>query len=120
MIRRSPRSTLFPYTTLFRSGCLAVCSGGSLGCRFRRDSRGCGSREIDPEQKGTEGCLTKPDGKAATSSWGLALAQFGLCPEPWARPEKYLCAGVPNLCAGVPKGAYSLGLLGAKTEILMS
>lgn len=25
-------------------------------------------------KKGTEGCLTKPDGKAATSSWGLALA----------------------------------------------
>src|SRR5258708_19501061 len=27
MIRRPPRSTLFPYTTLFRSGCLS--SGGS-------------------------------------------------------------------------------------------
>src|SRR3712207_8857657 len=26
MIRRPPRSTLFPYTTLFRSG--SVCSGG--------------------------------------------------------------------------------------------
>src|SRR2546430_4442521 len=24
MIRRPPRSTLFPYTTLFRSGCIAV------------------------------------------------------------------------------------------------
>src|SRR5437868_9908203 len=26
MIRRPPRSTLFPYTTLFRSGCLAKSS----------------------------------------------------------------------------------------------
>src|SRR5690348_17654093 len=25
MIRRPPRSTLFPYTTLFRSGCAALC-----------------------------------------------------------------------------------------------
>ena len=25
-------------------------------------------------QEGTEGCLTKPDRKAATSSWGLAFA----------------------------------------------
>src|SRR6266513_4015103 len=29
MIRRPPRSTLFPYTTLFRSGC---CTTGSAGC----------------------------------------------------------------------------------------
>src|SRR2546430_8114427 len=30
MIRRPPRSTLFPYTTLFRSG--SVCSGATLRC----------------------------------------------------------------------------------------
>src|SRR3712207_9382108 len=28
MIRRPPRSTLFPYTTLFRSGGEGACSGG--------------------------------------------------------------------------------------------
>src|SRR3712207_8264552 len=27
MIRRPPRSTLFPYTTLFRSGCAGAASG---------------------------------------------------------------------------------------------
>src|SRR2546430_10837522 len=30
MIRRPPRSTLFPYTTLFRSHQLAITSSGSL------------------------------------------------------------------------------------------
>src|SRR3712207_7385811 len=30
MIRRPPRSTLFPYTTLFRSGLLEMPLGGSL------------------------------------------------------------------------------------------
>src|SRR3712207_6951120 len=30
MIRRPPRSTLFPYTTLFRSGRLAFCGGYDL------------------------------------------------------------------------------------------
>src|SRR3712207_8852597 len=30
MIRRPPRSTLFPYTTLFRSRCIAA-EGGELG-----------------------------------------------------------------------------------------
>src|SRR3712207_7379071 len=31
MIRRPPRSTLFPYTTLFRSGAGAEAGGGSEG-----------------------------------------------------------------------------------------
>src|SRR3989442_8308431 len=39
MIRRPPRSTLFPYTTLFRSH----AAGGRTGCTNRQ---GRGSREI--------------------------------------------------------------------------
>src|SRR3712207_8193551 len=35
MIRRPPRSTLFPYTTLFRS---SEASSGTLCCDRRRDS----------------------------------------------------------------------------------
>src|SRR3712207_8390492 len=35
MIRRPPRSTLFPYTTLFRSGCSNVCEG-KIVCLPRR------------------------------------------------------------------------------------
>src|SRR5256885_13274356 len=31
MIRRPPRSTLFPYTTLFRSVCMAGAEGGRVG-----------------------------------------------------------------------------------------
>src|SRR3712207_8979704 len=34
MIRRPPRSTLFPYTTLFRSG-----ADDRIGCRAERESR---------------------------------------------------------------------------------
>src|SRR3712207_6963197 len=33
MIRRPPRSTLFPYTTLFRSVCWASCTGGATSER---------------------------------------------------------------------------------------
>src|SRR5205809_5185875 len=41
MIRRPPRSTLFPYTTLFRSRAVpAACrSKGCLGCRRARSAR---------------------------------------------------------------------------------
>src|SRR2546430_10377274 len=48
MIRRPPRSTLFPYTTLFRSqssGPVRWCrSGGSGAAERRRDARRRGAR----------------------------------------------------------------------------
>src|SRR3989440_12993705 len=40
MIRRPPRSTLFPYTTLFRSPRLASCSERKLGWARMRIIRG--------------------------------------------------------------------------------
>src|SRR3712207_9152968 len=50
MIRRPPRSTLFPYTPLFRSG-LRVARG--VAARLRRDQRlrgDAGGRGDDPRQ----------------------------------------------------------------------
>src|SRR3712207_7817263 len=49
MIRRPPRSTLFPYTTLFRSRCAAPARGGGRGRADRRarrvhDHRAAGDR----------------------------------------------------------------------------
>src|SRR2546430_8725631 len=45
MIRRPPRSTLFPYTTLFRSRCSRVTSclstRRSTGPRYRGPTHGC-------------------------------------------------------------------------------
>src|SRR3712207_6918392 len=46
MIRRPPRSTLFPYTTLFRSQLLDVRRGHLVQCRT---DRGCDHREA-PER----------------------------------------------------------------------
>src|SRR5256885_9081786 len=36
MIRRPPRSTLFPYTTLFRSAALAICVAGGASAQAER------------------------------------------------------------------------------------
>src|ERR1039457_5803917 len=50
MIRRPPRSTLFPYTTLFRSGhtsCVAVSRGGDAVPTLILDA-GTGLREVTP------------------------------------------------------------------------
>src|SRR2546421_11310954 len=45
MIRRPPRSTLFPYTTLFRSLCLADCGAcqlcGDLQCDLGETCASC-------------------------------------------------------------------------------
>src|SRR5258708_30176662 len=40
MIRRPPRSTLFPYTTLFRSTREFICRGRHLGTQPVEDSEG--------------------------------------------------------------------------------
>src|SRR5258708_18533455 len=42
MIRRPPRSTLFPYTTLFRSLCGTAARGGSRSPEGARRSRASG------------------------------------------------------------------------------
>src|SRR5258708_22429834 len=49
MIRRPPRSTLFPYTTLFRSTREFICRGRHLGTQPVEDSEGgffCARGEI--------------------------------------------------------------------------
>src|SRR2546429_6996893 len=50
MIRRPPRSTLFPYTTLFRSGGFVPCGRRNRELR-RRSARLHGSREIAQHDK---------------------------------------------------------------------
>src|SRR5258706_11437578 len=59
MIRRPPRSTLFPYTTLFRSDCETPCPEARRGtrARFRRragsaaSSAGCAPGWLRPSAR---------------------------------------------------------------------
>src|SRR3712207_8846448 len=62
MIRRPPRSTLFPYTTLFRSPTVRyfrprICSGRSIGCL--NQPSGCVG--IGPVRKETTLTLTRSE-----------------------------------------------------------
>src|SRR2546430_3770400 len=50
MIRRPPRSTLFPYTTLFRS-CGSSCSRCPTGCCFPRSSCSAASAPMQQNTK---------------------------------------------------------------------
>src|SRR5258707_12879929 len=54
MIRRPPRSTLFPYTTLFRSGLHEAHRGGSLGGRSLPCSLGCPCDHAQRRQRSEE------------------------------------------------------------------
>src|SRR5687767_15854015 len=56
MIRRPPRSTLFPYTTLFRSS-LPVGLAGATGSRGRPGRRRRRIRPAAPEQRGGRAVL---------------------------------------------------------------
>src|SRR3712207_7507032 len=48
MIRRPPRSTLFPYTTLFRSDRAAPADRGGVGECEQRAGQGVGDRDLWP------------------------------------------------------------------------
>src|SRR2546430_4397814 len=67
MIRRPPRSTLFPYTTLFRSGMPCLDAGRALRhCARTQGARGrvrCAAWRVDAEMGGR--CL---DARAAARS----------------------------------------------------
>src|SRR5437016_12012688 len=54
MLRRPPRSTLFPYTTLFRSGIvLRQCGGGARSVpRHARPRRILGTLDRNQQQRG--------------------------------------------------------------------
>src|SRR3712207_6911638 len=58
MIRRPPRSTLFPYTTLFRSvaGLIAANGGNGIGTRGV-----AGNTTVFPVRASTDGSFTEGD-----------------------------------------------------------
>src|SRR2546422_1669661 len=70
MIRRPPRSTLFPYTTLFRSG--PICVAAHLG-PFLPD------HPVVPLRQ------EQPCGTVAAAPWGSAW----ILPISWARSEEH-------------------------------
>src|SRR2546422_7201934 len=57
MIRRPPRSTLFPYTTLFRSP-LTCRSASRIGVARWSETRSCGASE--PRRGGTQDLCANP------------------------------------------------------------
>src|SRR5260370_34902573 len=66
MIRRPPRSTLFPYTTLFRSQ-IAEAGTRFLGARPARLALACG--QLEPALRWVETCGLRFDDSLSSESW---------------------------------------------------
>ena len=67
----------------------AVASGGI--------AEAVGAGKSIQSQKGTEKCLTKPDGKAVTRVAGLRLGHTRPCLAPLARPKKIIMRWNPSM-----------------------
>src|SRR2546430_13293146 len=64
MIRRPPRSTLFPYTTLFRSGAAAFAAHGRSGHAAQRPQRVLGRGGGGHAVPADAGPAARPDRKS--------------------------------------------------------
>src|SRR3712207_9067340 len=95
MIRRPPRSTLFPYTTLFRSGIDLLLHlvrrdhGGEVANRVARRNVVAPWREGGQAQFVERPLPESGDGgAAATPAWGAQRAGGGLTPAHLAAPAR--------------------------------
>src|SRR2546422_5343553 len=60
MIRRPPRSTLFPYTTLFRSRGAGRCRTGPGGCRARHRGAAAAALPVSVRAAADRAHLSEP------------------------------------------------------------
>src|SRR3712207_8222282 len=79
MIRRPPRSTLFPYTTLFRSHCISCCTWYCTPCKSWRIRNICGAvcrrRICCTWNNGSSG----PNGRSEEHTSELQSRQYLVC-----------------------------------------
>src|SRR5438045_7372803 len=81
LIRRPPRSTLFPYTTLFRSGGAALALSGSQTIGSLSGGGGCGGNVSMLDRKST---------RLNSSHLGISYAVFCLKKKKNTNKNKYI------------------------------
>src|SRR2546430_17467074 len=109
MIRRPPRSTLFPYTTLFRSCIERIITPGEACCSWSADADNCSITCIGSMMAGIGPCWSGW-GSGSNQPPASALARLGclrsLDPETLdgrAQPRRAAEVRSAGAGAGVPK-----------------
>src|SRR3989449_7472814 len=105
MIRRPPRSTLFPYTTLFRSAVLAVVHSPDSPDRGLDTIAWCEGGPIQRNGRPVANDLFRQ--RLEAGSFVLATASSARRPETWSR------AVFPARYAALPSVAYRLARVAA-------
>src|SRR2546429_2357844 len=91
MIRRPPRSTLFPYTTLFRSLNIELCATplGSPPLVHDKSPRGCAQLSFAPRPSADEYCQPQPPLRfLVITPPTIASIAIGLYSLRWTRPTE--------------------------------
>src|SRR5256885_10339022 len=101
MIRRPPRSTLFPYTTLFRSGLVERRAGSGTFVKGAQGAGGCSFGLLIPNREETgifepiwEGMMTSPRARGHALVWGSAGAHRPKEERAWELCVQYIERGV--------------------------
>src|SRR5258708_36646054 len=97
MIRRPPRSTLFPYTTLFRSGSPRAVGAGEVS------DGGSGSSTGVSGEARVGAVSAAPE--ALATGWGAGVFQAALFSHVRRLPRRGLCAAPPPEPPGRPERA---------------
>src|ERR1039458_882117 len=83
MIRRPPRSTLFPYTTLFRSNCCIACHWLAIDSSFKTHGRRDPNQNLSvvrrDHQGGGKGVSLLPGSSEGIRSLATAIRPGALC-----------------------------------------
>src|SRR3712207_8302943 len=100
MIRRPPRSTLFPYTTLFRSGAadpaagVRECGGAAADAAFR----GSGRRALRGHPRAAEGALRSEEHTSELQSRQYLVCRLLL----EKKKHKHIDSVLPHSCTRTP------------------
>src|SRR2546425_9318600 len=100
MIRRPPRSTLFPYTTLFRSG--SAGRGAAAAAALRRAGRGAEARGVrDPHGAWCVAWLHRPRRPGSRSEEHTSELQslaYLVCRLLLEKKKQHVATSIPMMC----------------------
>src|SRR3989441_11923688 len=119
MIRRPPRSTLFPYTTLFRSHKRRLSALGPGG--LTRERAGCEVRDVHPSHYSRICPIETPEGPNIGLITSLAtyarINKFGFIEAPYRKVVKSRVTDEIEFLSAIEGDKYIIAQANAKVDV---